>query len=65
MMMMIAMNWRSTRSRMSCWDRLAGPPRYMLNRPSSSTIATAMTAIGTRDSTRVFIRFPSEGPAPV
>src|SRR5437764_4434728 len=48
MMMTIAMNCSATRQRMSRCDVLGEPPRSMLARPMTSTIATAPTAIGTR-----------------
>ena len=47
MMITIAMNWNSTRSRISRCEMLGEPPRIMLASPSSSTMATAPTAIGT------------------
>ena len=46
MMMMMATNCSSTRSRISFCDVLGEPPRIMLMRPSTSTIATAPIAIG-------------------
>src|SRR3979490_219237 len=48
MVMTIATNCSNTRNRISFWDRLGDPPRIMLRRPSSSTSATAPTAIGRR-----------------
>ena len=47
MMMTIATNCSSTRNRISLCEVLGEPPRIMLARPSSSTIATAPIAIGT------------------
>jgi hypothetical protein len=46
MVMTMATNCSSTRSRISLWDRFGDPPRIMLIRPSSSTSATAATAMG-------------------
>ena len=43
----MAMNCSSTRSRMSFCDVLPEPPRIILMRPRSSTVATAPMAIGT------------------
>jgi len=48
MMTMMATNWSSTRSRMSFCEVFGEPPRIMLNRPRTSTIATAIMAAGTR-----------------
>src|SRR5262249_1763276 len=48
MITMMAMNCSSTRRRISFCDVCGDPPRIMLARPSTSTIATAMMAIGTR-----------------
>src|SRR5215204_3255116 len=48
MMIMIAINCSSTRNRISRWEVFGDPPRIMVHSPSSSTIATAPTAIGTR-----------------
>ena len=48
MMTMMAMNCRRTLSRISFCDLFDEPPRIMLARPSTSTTATAATAIGTR-----------------
>src|SRR5215831_516499 len=48
MMMTIAMNCSTTRQRISFCDVFGEPPRSMLARPSTSTMATAPTAIGTR-----------------
>ena len=45
MVMTMAMNCSSTRSRIRFCERLGEPPRIMLTRPSSSTIATAATAM--------------------
>jgi hypothetical protein len=47
MMTTMAMNCSSTRKRISFCEVLPEPPRIMLMRPSSSTIATAPMAIGT------------------
>ena len=47
MMMTMATNCSSTRSRISLCDVLGEPPRIMLMRPSTSTIATAPIAMGT------------------
>ena len=47
MMTMMATNCSSTRSRISFCDRFGEPPRIMLTRPSTSTIATAPMATGT------------------
>ena len=46
MMTMIATNCSSTRSRISFCEVLGEPPRIMLTRPSSSTMATAPIAMG-------------------
>ena len=46
MVMTIATNCSSTRSRISFCERFGEPPRIMLTRPSSSTSATAPTAMG-------------------
>ena len=46
MVMTMAMNCSNTRSRIRFCERLGEPPRIMLTRPSSSTMATAATAIG-------------------
>src|SRR5207244_12396199 len=46
MVMTMAMNCSNTRSRIRFCERLGEPPRIMLTRPSSSTIATAATMIG-------------------
>jgi hypothetical protein len=48
MITMMATNCSSTRSRMSCCERLGEPPRIMLTRPSMRTMATATIAAGTR-----------------
>src|SRR5215510_581163 len=48
MIMTIATNCMSTRSRISFCDVCGEPPRIMLTRPKTKTMATAMTAIGTR-----------------
>jgi len=47
MIMTMAMNYSSTRSRISFCDVLPGPPRLMLMRPRRSTTATAPMAIMT------------------
>ena len=47
MTMTMATNCSSTRSRISFCDVLGEPPRIMLMRPSTSTIATAPIAMGT------------------
>src|SRR6516165_5824422 len=52
MMMTMATNCSSTRSRISFCEVLPEPPRIMLMRPSSSTTATAPMAIGTRPCDR-------------
>src|SRR5258706_11405177 len=46
MVITIATNCSSTRSRISFCERFGDPPRIMLSRPSSNTSATAPTAIG-------------------
>jgi len=46
MVMMMATNCSSTRSRINFCDRFGEPPRIMLRRPSNNTSATAPTAIG-------------------
>ena len=48
MVMTIATNCSNTRSRISFCERFGDPPRIMLSRPSSSTSATAATAMGRR-----------------
>ena len=46
MVMTMATNCSSTLKRINCCERFGEPPRIMLMRPSSSTIATAATAMG-------------------
>jgi hypothetical protein len=48
MAMTMAMNCNSTRIRIRFCERFGEPPRIMLMRPSSSTSATAPTAMGSR-----------------
>src|SRR5215208_5263097 len=48
MITMSAMNWNRTRRRISFCEVQGEPPRAIFARPSTSTIATAMIAIGTR-----------------
>src|SRR5262249_50724569 len=48
MMMTMAMNCSTTRQRIRSCEVLGEPPRSMLAKPSTSTSATAPTAIGTR-----------------
>jgi len=46
MVITMATNCSKTRNRINCCERFGEPPRIMLTRPSSSTIATAATAMG-------------------